>query len=139
MKIKILIFTMLVLSVAACTSPFTVKNRALVLSAEKFDNEAHVVAKENFADLEQQKVFADFIKKNSRLDVENVKLDGDNATAELVIKTPAKRVIPELKTISVKEWQSKAAAAMETRYYSLTLKKENDSWAIVEQKEMPKK
>jgi hypothetical protein len=125
--------------ISACTQTFTVKNRALVLSAERFDDEVQHVSKENFVDIEQQKVFADFIKKNSRIDVSDVEVKDKEATAQLKIRTISKSIFPELKTISGKDWQAKVDANMEERSYSLVLKKSGDSWQISEQKENPKK
>lgn len=138
MSIKSLSTTFLILFLLACTSTYTVKNRALFLSAEKFDNEVLALSKENFVDLEQQKVFADFVKKNSRIEIDQVEVKGDEATANLRIHTISKSIYPEFKTVSGKDWKAKADAAMEYRNYSLTLKKSNDSWQIVDQKEIPK-
>ncbi len=119
-----------------CTSSYAVKNRALVLAAENLDRELLASATQNFVDLEQQKIFADFMKKNSRVDVSNVDVKGDEATAQLTVKTPAKTIYAVLGTISGKDWQAKVDASMETRHYSLSLKKTNDSWKITDQKEV---
>ncbi len=111
----------------------------MALSAEKFDNEASIAGKENFIDQEQQKVFADFIKANTRIDIDSVELQDDNAaTARLVIETLPKSLYAELKTISGKEWKDKAKAAKEVKSYSLKLKKTNGAWEIIDQKENPK-
>jgi hypothetical protein len=139
MKLKSLLLAFGILTLIACTTSFAVKNRALVLSAEKFDNEVLAIAKDSYVDLEQQKVFADFIKKYSRIDVNDVDIKGDDATAEMVIHTPARSIYPELKTISGKDWKAKADTAMENRTYALTLKNVKGSWEIVDQKELSKK
>lgn len=124
------------LSLSACTSSYAVKNRALVLSAEKLDNELLASAKEHFVDVTQQKDVADFMKKNSRIDITNVEVKGDTATAELAVKSPAKKIYAELATISGKDWQSKVDSAMETKHYQVTLKKSGGSWVIGDQKEI---
>ena len=115
-----------------------VKNRALVMSAESFDNEAQLAAKATFVDQEQQKTFADFIKINTQIDVDNVELQGDNdATARLTIVTFSKSVYPELVAISGKDWKAKIAEKMETKHYNLKLKKTDGAWGIVEKTEAP--
>jgi hypothetical protein len=139
MKNKTLLVLFLSFLFTACLSTFVVKNRATVLSAEKFDNEVIAASKDNFVDLEQQKVFADFIKKNSRMVIDNVEVKDDTATADLTIISPARILYAEFKTISGKEWQAKADANMESRSFRLNLKKTNDSWQIVDQTETPKK
>lgn len=114
-----------------------VKNRALAMSIEKFDNEAQVASKATFVDQEQQKMFADFIKLNTQIDVDNVELQGDNdATARLTIKTFSKSIYPELQAISGKDWKAKIATAMETKTYNLKLQKIDNAWKIVEQTEV---
>lgn len=111
-----------------------VKNRALALSIEKFDAETKTAAEANFVDKEQQKVFSDFVRKNTKMQVDDVELQGDSAaTAKLTIRTFSPTLYPELKTISGKDWKSRAEAAMETKSYTLKLAKDGDTWKISEQ------
>lgn len=115
-----------------------VKNRALSQSIEKFDSEAESASKATFVDQEQQKTFKDFIKVNTKIDVDNVELQGDNdATARLTIQTFSKSIYPELVTISGKGWKAKIATAMETKRYDLKLQKVDGMWKITEQKDAP--
>jgi hypothetical protein len=139
MKIKTIFTALYFLSIVgttACTSNFVVRNQAVVLSAEKFDNEVIALSKENYTEAEQQKMFADFIKKNSRVEIDKIEVNGNDATAELTIRTPSRALYPELKTLPGKEWATKVDTSMENRRYSLTLKKTGDSWGIVDQKEL---
>lgn len=113
-----------------------VKNRALALSIEKFDAETQTAAQANFVDKEQQKVFAEFVRKNTKMQIDDVELQGDNAaTAKLTIRTFSPTLYPELKTISGKDWKPKAEAAMESKIYNLKLAKDGDTWKIGEQTE----
>lgn len=136
-KIITLISLGFLLVLSGCTQQ-SLKNRALFLSAEKFDNETQAAGKENFVDAEQQKVFSDFIKKNTRIDVSNVELQNENeATARLEIETLSKSQYATLKTISGKEWKEKVKSAKDKKTYILKLKKSNGNWEITEQKEVP--
>jgi hypothetical protein len=132
-KLFILFFLLLGSSLVGCTK-FAVKNKATVLSAESFDNELIRQSKDQYPDPEQQKMFSDYIKKNSRLEVSNVDIKDDTATADLSILTPKTSVFPEMKGVSGREWQAKIDANMETRKYKLNLKRIKDSWEILEQK-----
>ncbi|HEY8269486.1 MAG TPA: hypothetical protein VIG33_01250 [Pseudobdellovibrionaceae bacterium] len=138
MKKIILIITLgFVFSFLGCTKQ-SIKNRALFLSVEKFDNEAQVAGKENFVDAEQQNVFSEFIKVNTRIDVSEVELQNENeATARLTVETFPKSLYSTLKTISGKEWKEKVKAAKERKTYLLKMKKTNGDWEIIEQKEIP--
>jgi hypothetical protein len=121
---------------SGCTKQ-SIKNRALFLSAEKFDNEAQIAGKENFVDLEQQKIFSEFIKVNTRIDVDKVELQNeDEATARLVIESFPKKLYASLQTISGKEWKEKLKVGRESNTYSLKLKKIKGSWEIIDQKEI---
>lgn len=123
------------LALTGCTK-MGIKNRALSTSIEKFDDEAEAASKATFVDVEQQKTFKDFIKVNTRIDVDNVELQGDNeATARLTITTFSKSVYPELVAISGKDWKAKIATAMETKTYNLKLQKVDGTWKVTEQKE----
>lgn len=139
MKKYIALFTLsFAIALVGCTKQ-SVKNRALALSIEKFDNEAQTEGKANFVDEAQQKIFTDFVKMNTVIDVDNVELQGDNeATARLMIQSFSKSVIPELKTISGKDWKAKIESAKEVKTYNLKLKKVDNAWSIVEQTEVPK-
>ncbi len=135
-KLIALISMGFLLAFTGCTK-MGVKNRALVMSAEAFDNEAQSAAKTTFADQEQQKIFADFIKLNTQIDVSDVELQGDNdATAKLTVVTFSKSVYPELVAISGKDWKAKIAEKMETKHYNLKLKKTGGTWGIVEKTEI---
>lgn len=135
-KLITLISIGFLLAFTGCTK-MGVKNRALVMSAEAFDNEAQSAAKSTFVDQEQQKTFADFIKLNTKIDVSDVELQGDDdATAKLTIVTFSKSVYPELVTISGKDWKAKIAEKMETKHYKLKLKKTDGAWSIVEKTEI---
>jgi len=135
-KLITLISISLLMTLTGCTKQ-VVKNRALALSIEKFDDDAQAESKTQFVDVEQQKVFVDFVKTNTTIEVGNVELQGDNdATAKLTIKTFSKSIIPQLKEVSGKEWKAKIAAAMETKVYDLKLKKIDGGWKIMEQKEV---
>lgn len=137
-KIITLISLSFVLAIAGCTKQ-GIKNRALLLSVEKFDAEAQADGRANFVDQEQQKVFAEFIKKNTKIEVDNVEMQGDDsATARLTIQTFSKSVYPDLKTISGKDWAAKIATVKETRNYNLKLQKVNSVWKITDQTEIPK-
>lgn len=141
MKIKSLLSHFLLLSVSltclafttGCLSNYAVKNKALVLSVEKFDNAVIAHSKSLYPDPEQQKVFSDFIKKNSEIDVRNVEIKDDDATADLEIKTPKESVYAELKGVSGREWKSKIDSNMEVRKFKLTLKNLKKSWEITDQ------
>jgi hypothetical protein len=116
-----------------------IKNKALVLSAEKFDNESLEAGKANYVDLEEQKIFAEFIKKNTQIDVDNVEMQNDEeATARLIIVTLPKSVYAELKGISGKDWKEKVRGAKEVKTYNIKMKKIKGIWEIVEQKEIQK-
>lgn len=136
MKITLFVLSAILFAFCGCTSSYTVKNRALVLAAENLDTELQALAKQSFVDIEQQKDTANFMKKNSRVDISNVDVKGDEATAELVVKTPAKKVYAELVAISGKDWQAKVDSSMEIKRYSLNLKKIGGTWKIVDQKEI---
>jgi anionic cell wall polymer biosynthesis LytR-Cps2A-Psr (LCP) family protein len=128
-KLILLLLPALFVSLS-CTSGYTVKNKARVLSAEKFDNEVQARAKENFVDATEQKVFADFLKKNSRIEINSFELKGDNeAVGELTVQTFPRTLDPELKKVSGKEWQTKVQAALEKKSYPFTMKK-TDVWTI---------
>jgi len=123
------------LAFTGCTK-MGIKNRALLNSVEKFDEEAKAAAKLTFVDQEQQKTFADFIKVNTKIDVDNVEMQGDNdATARLTVQTFSKSIYPELAKISGKDWKAKIETAKEVRTYSLKLQKLDGKWQITEQKE----
>jgi len=139
MKIISALPPFLMLFTLACTSSYGLKNKATLMSAEKFDKEVIALSKDQYPDPEQQKVFADFIKKNSRIEVSNVEIKDETATADLAIWTPKQSVYPELKVVSGKVWKAKIDANMETRKYTLSLKKINKSWEITEQKAVPAK
>ncbi|MGZ3743187.1 MAG: hypothetical protein ACXWRE_02050 [Pseudobdellovibrionaceae bacterium] len=135
-KIIIMVSLGVFFAFLGCTKQ-SIKNRALFLSAEKFDNEVQIAGKENFVDVEQQKTFSEFIKKNTLIDIKDVELQNENeATAHLVIVTFPKSLYGSLKTIPSKEWNEKAHAAKETKTYLLKLKKVNKNWEITEQKEI---
>ena len=136
--ISLLMMSMLVLT-TACISGFVAKNQVAVLEAEKFDNDLQAVAKENFSDPERQKIFSDFIKMNTRIDVQSMDIKDKDATAELVLQTVPKNIYAEMKTTPSKDWKTKFWASQENRFYSLRLHKEGDSWQILEEKENPKK
>lgn len=132
------LFVSLFLGVTACTKQ-GIKNRAVALAIEQFDDEAQTTAKTHFVDLEQQKVFIDFTKMSTKIEVESVEIKSDTeATAQLVIKTFPKSLAVELATISGKEWKNKADAAMETKTYTLKLQKVDNIWKLVEKTENPK-
>lgn len=135
--ISILFFS-LFLGFTGCTKQ-GIKNRALLLAVEKFDNEAQETAKANFVDQEQQKVFADFTKANTSIDADNVDLKSDTeATVRISIETFPKSVIEELKTISGKDWKAKVAATREKKSYTMKLQKIEGQWKMIEQVENPK-
>jgi hypothetical protein len=136
-KLITLISIGFLLAFTGCTKQ-GVKNRALVMSVENFDNDAQLAAKATFVDQEQQKAFADFIKMNTKIDVDNVEMQSDDeATARLTIVTFSKSVYPELVTISGKDWKTKIADKMETKHYNLKLKKADNAWKITEKTEAP--
>lgn len=130
-----ILFLSLSLGLTACTKQ-RVKNKALVLAVEKFDNEANQTAQAFFVDQSMQKVFVDFTRANSRLEVDSVELKGDNeATAQLTIETFPKQLVEELSTISGKEWKAKVDAAKQKKTYTLKLQKVDDVWKLVDQVE----
>lgn len=136
-KIITLLSIGFLLAFTGCTKQ-GIKNKALVMSVEAFDSEAQTAGKENFIDADQQKIFAEFIKKHTQIDVDNVETQGDSeATARLLIKTFSKSIYPELKTISGKDWAAKVSENMETKKYNLKLKKVDGVWKIVERAEAP--
>lgn len=125
------------LAFTGCTKQ-GIKNRALLVSVEKFDADAQTAAKATFVDQEQQKTFADFIKLNTKIDVDNVEMQGDEAaTARLTVQTFSKSIYPELVTISGKDWKAKIATAMETKRYNLKLQKIDGTWKVTDQQEIP--
>jgi hypothetical protein len=133
-----IIFVTLLLALTGCTK-MSVKNKALALSVIQFDDEAQVIAKTNFADQEMQKVFLDFTKMNTKMDVDNVELQGnDEATAQLTVDTFPMILVEEFKTISGKDWKAKAEAAKQIKKYNLKLKKIGDAWKITEKVEITK-
>jgi len=137
-KLFSLIFVCLFLAFTGCTKQ-GVKNKALVLSVIQFDEEAQGIAKNNFGDPEMQKVFSDFTKQNTKIDVDNVELQGDNdATARLTIETFPLILVEQLKTISGKDWKAKVEGAKEVKKYNLKLKKIDDVWKITEKVEITK-
>lgn len=134
-KYFLLLFVSLFVGVTACTKQ-ALKNRALVLAVEKFDNEAQDTAKAHFVDKEQQKVFTDFTKMNTKMEVDSIDIKSDTeATAQLSVKTFSKTIIPELTAMSGKDWKSKVEANMETKKYTLKLQKVDNSWKLIEQTE----
>lgn len=129
-KLSLILMPFFFLSLA-CTANFTVKNKARVLTVEKFDNEVQARAKENFVDVTEQKVFADFIKKNSRVDLKSFELKSDTeAAGELTVETFPRSLDAELKKVSGKEWQAKVQAALEKKTYPFTMKKNADVWEL---------
>ena len=138
-KTIILIFISISFIFIGCTKQ-GIRNKALVLSVEKFDNEAQSAGKAHFVDLEQQKIFAEFIKSNTKIDVDNVELQNNDeeATARLIIDSFSKNLYTELPTISGREWKEKVKAARETKTYTLKLKKTKDIWQITNQTELQK-
>ncbi|RYZ88515.1 MAG: hypothetical protein EOP04_09220 [Proteobacteria bacterium] len=128
---------MSVFLLASCTNNFAVKNKALVLSVEKFDNEVVAHSKDMYPDPEQQKMFSDFIKKNTKVEIDNVEVKDEDGSADLAITTPKQSVYPELKGISGKDWKAKIDANMEVRKFKLTLKNIKKSWEVLEQKPVP--
>lgn len=135
-KIITLISLSLLVVFTGCTK-MGIKNRALSLSIEKFDSDAQTAAKTVFVDQEQQKLFADVIKKNTQIDVDNIEMQGDNeATARLLISSFSKSIYPELSTISGKDWQAKIDSAKEVKTYTLKLQKLDGKWQITEEKEI---
>lgn len=134
-KLITLISLSFLIAFTGCTK-MGIKNRALSVSIEKFDTDAQTAAKTVFVDQEQQKLFADVIKKNTQIDVDNVEMQGDTeATARLIISTFSKSIYPELGTISGKDWQAKIDSAKEVKTYNLKLQKLDGKWQITEQKE----
>ncbi|WP_413288996.1 hypothetical protein [Bdellovibrio sp. HCB337] len=134
-KYFVLLFAVLFVGLTGCTK-YAIKNRALVLAVEKYDSEVQDTAKAQFVDKEQQKVFVDFAKLNTKLDVESIDIKSDTeATAQLKITTFPKTLVPELAGISGKDWKSKVDAAMETKSYTLKLQKADGSWKLIEQTE----
>ena len=133
-----ILFVSLFIGLTACTKQ-GIKNRALFLAVESFDNEAQQTAKANFIDVEQQKVFADFTKANTSIDAGNVDLKSDTeATVQVTIDTFPKSVIEELKTISGKDWKAKVTATREKKSYTMKLQKIEGQWKMTEQVENPK-
>jgi hypothetical protein len=131
MKKLILLFLPTLFLSLSCTSNFTVKNKALVLSAEKFDKAMEARAKENFVDLQEQTIYMEFLKKNSRIDIKNFDVKSDTeATGDLVVQTVPKPMDAELKKVSGKDWQAMVSAKLETKTYPITMKKIKDLWEI---------
>ena len=126
----------ILLILTGCTKQ-VIKNKALVLSVEKFDNEALDAGKANYVDLEEQKIFAEFIKKNTKIDVRDVETQSDDeATGLLVIESLPKSIFPELKGVSGKDWNDKIKGTKEAHTYNLKMKKIKGSWEIIEQHEI---
>lgn len=126
------------LSLTGCTNKQRVKNKALVLAVEQFDNQVQETAKAQFVDQALQKGFVDLTRENTKIDVESIDLKSDTeATAQLTIESFPMSLVEELKKTPIKDWKGKMAAAKQKKTYTLKLQKIEGTWKILEQNENP--
>jgi hypothetical protein len=114
----------------ACTFGYNIKNKALVLSAEAFDQDVEKRGKDAFTEAEQQKAYAELLRKNSRLELKSFSLKGDNeATGELEIETVPRSLDADFAKTPRKDWATKFKSSVQSKTYTLQLKK-TDTWQL---------
>jgi hypothetical protein len=114
----------------ACTFGYNIKNKALVLSAEAFDQDVEKRGKDAFTDAEQQKAYAELLRKNSRLELKSFLLkDDNNATGELEVETVPRSLDEEFAKTPRKDWVTKFKSSVQSKTYPLQLKK-TDTWQL---------